>query len=229
MDEVKKLLEGFADQAADALPPADVDADVARGRRALRRIKRRRRATGVLCVAAVTAAVLGFGGQLKWWGAPNDPPVAAGGDQDTPAAGATAGSTSPTPSAGDGTMSLFSAGVDLVANTATWNRIGCQLAPQGWVAEKPIAADRVVLAPPEMRTADTAAKLVLQRADAARSLTAVRVRETAGKTFHIGTLDGRLTGQVKLAEQWLLVEAPAGSADWTDESLQRFMGSCAIN
>ena len=39
-DDVKRLLEGFADQAAEGLPDADVEADVARGRRALRRIKR---------------------------------------------------------------------------------------------------------------------------------------------------------------------------------------------
>ena len=65
MDEVKKLLEGFADQAAEGLPPADIDEDVARGRRALRRIKRRRRVTGVLCVAAVSAAVLAVGNQVN--------------------------------------------------------------------------------------------------------------------------------------------------------------------
>ena len=54
----EELLTEFADQAVGELPPADVDADVARGRRALFRLRARRRGTGVLCIAAVSTAVL---------------------------------------------------------------------------------------------------------------------------------------------------------------------------
>ncbi|GAA1695618.1 hypothetical protein GCM10009745_46800 [Kribbella yunnanensis] len=228
MDEVKKLLEGFAEEAADGLPPADIDADIARGRRALRRIKRRRRVTGVLCVAAVSAAVLAFG-QLKWWGGAGDAPIAAGGENESSVAGSAAGSTEPSAKASEGPMSLFSSGVELAANQQAWNTIGCTLAPVGWVAEKPIAADRVVLAQPEMRTAEVAAKVVLERRESALTLDGVRVTDAAGKRYHIGTLAGRLTGQVQVSGQWLLVEAPAGDQAWTDETVRQFLGSCTIN
>lgn len=226
VDEVKKLLEGFAEEAAEGLPPADIDADVARGRRALRRVKRRRRVTGVLCVAAASAAVFAVGNQVKWWGAADNPPV-AGGAETKPTI--EAGSTAPSATAGEGTMSLYSAGVELAANKQTWNTIGCTLAPVGWAPEKPIATNRVVLAQPEMRTAEVATKVVIERRESALTLDGVRVSDSAGKTFHIGTYSGRLTGQVKLADQWLLVEAPAGNQDWTDETLRRFLGSCTIN
>lgn len=231
MDEVKKLLEGFAEQAADGLPSADIDADVARGRRALRRIKRRRRVTGVLCVAAASAAVLAFGNQVKWWGGAGDPPVAAGGENESSVAadGSPAGSTAPSAKAGEGTISLFSSGVELVANQQIWNTIGCTLAPVGWAPEKPIAANRVVLAQPEMRTSEVAAKVVLERRDSALTLSSLRVTDEAGKVFHVGTVDGRLAGQVKLADDWLLVEAPAGNTAWTDETVRRFLASCTIN
>ncbi|MFK4089256.1 hypothetical protein ACI2LF_34405 [Kribbella sp. NPDC020789] len=227
MDEVKKLLEGFAEEAAVGLPPADIDADVARGQRALRRIKRRRRVTGVLCVAAASAAVFAFGNQVKWWGSAGSPPVAAGGEHEAPVTAA--GSTAPSAKSSEGEVSLFSAGVELVANKQSWNRIGCTLTPSGWAPEKPIAADRVVLAQPQMRTAEVAAKVVLERRETALTLDAVRVSDADGKTFHIGTQAGRLTGQVKLADQWLLIEAPAGDPAWNDDTLRRFLESCAIN
>ncbi|MEU4289312.1 hypothetical protein AB0E63_13915 [Kribbella sp. NPDC026596] len=228
MDEVKKLLQGFADNAVDGLPDADIEADVARGRRALRRIKRRRRVTGVLCVAAVSAAVLAIGNQVKWWGTGNSEVAGSAGDTETAATTGAPASSSPAPADGE-TMSMFGAQVvELVANKQAWRTIDCSLAPKGWSAETPIAANRVVLSQPEMRTADAAAKVVLQAAPEAKSLMSVRVTEGAGKTFHIGTLDGRLTGQVKLADQWLLVELPTGTADWTDDVIRRFMDSCTV-
>jgi hypothetical protein len=231
VDEVKKLLEGFADRASDGLPAADIDADVARGRRALRRIKRRRRVTGVLCVAAVSAAVLAVGNQVKWWN--NGSTEVASGEGEKTAAATTAESAVPTPMIAEGSESTatYSAGmlVELVANRQPWNTIGCSLAPKGWSAETPIAADRVVLSGPVVRTADVATKVVLQTAPAAKSLRAVRVTDADGKAFHIGTLNGRLAGQVKLDDQWLLVELPAGTQDWNDGLLQRFMGSCTVN
>ena len=227
MDEVKRLLEGFADRAAEGLPEADIDADVTRGRLALRRIKRRRRVTGVLCVAAASALVLAIG-NLKWWG--NGSEVAGG----PPEQEKTAASASPTtvpaakPSSSQ-TMSMFGASVvELVANKEAWNTFNCTLAPKGWSPEVPMTATRVVLSQPEMRTADSAAKVVLQAAPQARSLQQVRVTDASGKTFHIGTLEGRLTGQVKLSDQWLLVELPTGTVEWPDDVLRRFLNSCTV-
>ncbi|MEI8411044.1 MULTISPECIES: hypothetical protein [unclassified Kribbella] len=231
MDEVKKLLEGFADRAADGLPAADIEADVARGRRALRRIKRRRRVTGVLCVAAVSTAVLAIGNQVKWWNNGGTEVAAGEGETTAPAIASEAATPTPMIAEGTGTPSTYMAGslVELVANRQPWNSIGCTLAPRGWTAETPIAADRVVLSGPTVRTADVATKVVLQAAPAAKTLRAVRVTDSGGKTFHIGTLNGRLTGQVKLADQWLLVELPAGTMDWNDGLLQRFLASCTVN
>jgi hypothetical protein len=224
VDEVKKLLEGFADKASEGLPPADIDADVARGRRALRRIKRRRRVTGVLCVAAVSAAVLAVGNQVKWW--TNGSSEVASGEGESTATDTTSATPSPTPAEGSETMSMFAGSVvELVANRQPWNTMRCTLAPKGWIPEKPIAPGRVVLS----RPTDPAAKVVLQSAAEARSLTSVRVTRSAGKTFHIGMLDNRLAGQVHLTDRWLLVELPAGNQDWNDELLQRFMASCTVN
>jgi hypothetical protein len=223
VDEVKKLLTQFADQAVDGLPPADVDADVARGRRALFRIRARRRTTGVLCIAAVTTAVFGFGNQLKWWG---------GGDKEVPAASdaaSTPTSAVPSPQA-DQTMSMFAgAALELVANTKPWSTVACTLVPQGWTPEAPVATDRVVLTPPSVRTSDEQAKLVLRTATDAQSLMSVRVTQAGGKTFHIGTAAGREVGQVNLGERWLVVQLPTQHPDWDDALLQRFMASCTLN
>jgi hypothetical protein len=227
VDEVKKLLEGFADTAAASLPDADVEADVTRGRLALRRLKRRRRVTGVLCVAAASALMLVIG-NLKWWGSNTE--VAGGNETESAATAPSATPAEASTPSGSETMSLFgAAAIELVANKQQWSTISCGLAPRGWSAETPITAGHVVLSQPAMRTAGTAAKVVLQAAPDARSLSAVRVQDLDGKTFHLGTLDGRPAGQVKLADQWLLVELPTGTADWTDDVLRRFMDSCTLN
>ncbi|MEV6414349.1 hypothetical protein [Kribbella sp. NPDC051718] len=235
MDDVKKLLAGFADHAVDGLPAADVDADVARGRRALRRIRARRRVTGVLCIAAATTAVLAVGNQVKWWGA-GQSEVAGGPDEPASAAGAETGSSlakpAQSPGADEGTMSTFgAAGVTLVANREAWNNISCSLAPEGWALRAPSDANHVQLAPPTMRTADLGSNggLDVQTIDAARSLQGIRVSESAGKVFHLGTSDGRESGQVLLGERWLLVQLPAGNKDWNDDLLRRFMASCTVN
>jgi len=233
VDEVKRLLEGFADRAADGLPQADLEADVARGRRALRRIKRRRRVTGVLCVAAVSAAVLAVGNQVKWWGNGGTEVAGGAGETETAAttaSGSTPAASTPAPAKSGETMSMFGASVvELVTNRQAWSTIDCALTPKGWTVETPIVSGRVVLSPPQMRTAATAAKVVLQATPQARSLMSVRVTEGSGKTFHIGTLDGRLTGQVKLTDKWLLVELPTGTEEWPDDALRRFMDSCTVS
>ncbi|MDX6264775.1 MAG: hypothetical protein QOH84_6463 [Kribbellaceae bacterium] len=235
MDDVKKLLAGFADHAVDGLPAADVDADVARGRRALRRIRARRRVTGVLCIAAATTAVLAVGNQVKWWGA-GQSEVAGPAEEPASAAGGEPGGSLATPAespkADEGTMSTFeAAGVTLVANKASWNNISCALTPEGWALRAPLDANHVQLAPPTMRTASLPANggLDLQVIDAARSLQGIRVSESAGKVFHLGTTDGRETGQVLLGQRWLLVQLPAGNKDWNDDVLRRFMASCTVN
>ncbi|TCM41208.1 hypothetical protein [Kribbella sp. VKM Ac-2568] len=237
MDDVKRLLEGFADRAVDGLPAADVEADVARGRRALRRIRTRRRVTGVLCAAVVTTAVLAIGNQVKWWGG-GGTEVATGSDE----AGASASASASTEAAGTATpatgadqagesASVFAgAMIELTANSHAWSNIDCALAPQGWTPEAPVTTDRVVLTPPLVRTSsDSASELVLQAAPEARSLQAVRVTEADGKVFHVGTEAGRAAGQVKLGERWLLVQLPVGDKDWNDEILRRFMGSCKVS
>jgi hypothetical protein len=227
VDEVKKLLTQFADQAVDGLPPADVDADVARGRRALFRIRARRRTTGVLCIAAVSTAVFAFGNQLKWWGGA-DKEVATGGA--TSETTATPTPAAPTPSQAGETMSMFAgAALDLVANTKPWSSVACTLVPRGWTPQTPIAADRVVLTPPSVRTSDENAKLVLRSATDAQSLASVRVSQADGKIFHIGTAAGREIGQVKLGERWLVVQLPEQHPEWDDVSFQRFLASCSLS
>ena len=110
------------------------------------------------------------------------------------------------------TISMFGASVvELVANKQPWRTIDCSLAPKGWTAETPIAADRVVLSQPECGPRTPPPSWCCRRRRQARSLQAVRVTDAGGKAFHIGTLTAALTGQVKLADQWLLVQLPTGT------------------
>ncbi|WP_344214414.1 hypothetical protein [Kribbella sancticallisti] len=232
---MKRLLTQFADRAVDGIPPADVDADVARGRRALRRIKARRRVTGVLCAAAVTTAVLAIGNQVKWWGG-GETEVATGAEEaSAPAAGADTDRSLATPAAtpsrsDEGATTYSSSTIALVANQQVWRNIGCTLAPLGWTAEPTATAERVVLTPPSARTSDdVAAKLELRAAPQAQTLQAVRVTEEAGKVFHLGTFAGRETGQVMVGDTWLMVQLPVGTQEWNDDLLRRFLASCTVN
>ncbi|TDO34269.1 hypothetical protein EV643_12854 [Kribbella sp. VKM Ac-2527] len=227
MDEVKKLLEQFADHTVDGLPPADVDADVVRGRRALRRIRARRGVAGVLCAAAVTTAVLIVGNQADWW---------VGGEAEVATESATPSvpgvrpspTAAATPAQSGETMSMYDAAVvQLVTNKETWNPISCTLVPQGWTATP--GGERVVLTPPSVRTSDTAAGLELFGAAEAQRLTGIRATEADGKVFHLGSLDGRAVGQVKLGDRWLVVRLPVEHQDWTDELVQRFLNSCTLS
>jgi hypothetical protein len=219
VDQVKKLLTEFADRAVDGVPPADVDADVARGRRALLRIRARRRVAGVLCIAAAATAVLAIGNHSDWWEGETE--VATRPGDVTPAV---------SPSKSEETMSVFAgpAAIELVPNKQRWSMVGCTLAPRGWTPEQPAAADRVVLTPPSARTSDED-KLVLRSAPAAQQLPSVRVIQTGGKVFQIGTAGGRELGQVQLGDRWLVVQLPVQHPDWTDDLLQRFMGSCSFS
>lgn len=236
MDDVKALLTEFADRAVDGLPPADMDADVARGRRALLRIRARRRVTGVLCIAAATTAVLAVGNQVHWWdpgtsqvagGTEETPPTAPGSEPESVATPLAAGPNTPPA----GTVSLYSAGgVSLVANKEAWSNIDCSLAPQGWAAQQATGGDHVLLMPPNVRTADLkpGSGLELRALPEARRLQATRATQEAGKVFHFGTTDGREAGQVLLGERWLLVQLPAGTKDWNDDLLRQFLASCQV-
>jgi hypothetical protein len=215
VDDVKALLTEFAD-------------------RAVRRIRARRRVTGVLCVAAATTAVLAVGNQVNWWNSGSsqvaeDAPSAASGSEAEPTpAPLSAAPTAPT----EGTFSMYSAGtVALVANKESWSGITCSLAPQGWKAQRTAGADHVLLTPPNVRTAELKPDdgLELRALPEARRLQAVRATQSAGKVFHLGTTDGREAGQVLLGERWLLVQLPTGNQDWNDELLRRFMASCQVN
>jgi hypothetical protein len=239
VDEVKRLLEEFADRAVAEVPPVDVEADVLRGRRTLRRIKARRRVTGVLCVAAVSTVVLAAGNQLQWWGA-GDAGVAthsADGRANPESSQSEAPARTPAPGAAtraqsEQTQSIFSAqNVELVANRQSWSGIACTLVPQGWSLQEPAATAQVVLTPASARSSSgPETKLVLQAAPASEKLLAVRVIQADGKVFHLGTVaDGREVGQVELGARWLVVWLPAGDQGWSDEVLQRFMASCSLS
>ncbi|WP_145814803.1 hypothetical protein [Kribbella amoyensis] len=224
---MKRLLEQFADQSVDGLPPADVDADVARGRRALRRIKARRRTTGVLCIAAATTAVLVAGNQAKWWDG-GEAEVAT--DQAPPPATSAPQPGEAKPAQTPATMSMYSDQVlRLTANRQAWSGVSCTLTPQGWTAEP--TGDRVVLNPPSVRTSDTdtAAQVELSRSDQPQSLSGIRVTEQDGKVFHVGSSGGREIGQVKLGERWLVAKLPVEHQDWTDDLVRRFLDSCTLS
>jgi len=237
VDEVKRLLSEFADQAvadaeaADTLA-ADVDADVARGRRALRRIRARRGMAGVLCAAAVTTGVLAVGNQAEWWGGggagvATDSPA----DRTTPEASS---SEAPVPGrTTEGPTVMYGAAtVELVTNKQSWPGLGCALVPAGWSAAQPLAPERVVLAPPTIRSSastGTADKLVLTVAPQAERLLAVRATEAGGKTIQLGNkADGQQVGQVRIGERWLVAQVPVGDTGWNDQVLQRFLASCTL-
>ncbi|MGC4943072.1 hypothetical protein [Kribbella sp. DT2] len=235
MDDVKRLLEQFADRAVDGLPPADVDADVSRGRRALRRIRARRRVTGVLCVAAATTAVLVVGDQGEWWGGgeaevATDAATTQAQPQTQPQPeSATAGSAAPSVTKEE-TFSTYSATVvQLVTNPKPWNGIGCKLTPLGWTAAPQNADQRVVLTPPSARTADTGSQLELFTAPEPQPLSGIRAVESGGKVFHVGSTGGREIGQVQLGESWLVAKLPIEHKDWNDDLVRRFLDSCTVS
>lgn len=230
MDEVKRLLEQFADQAIADAPAVDVDADVARGRRALRRIKYRRRATGVLCLAAVSATALMVNESVGLWDR-GDAGVAAGtrSGQATPGA-SSSDAPNPARTSEGKTLTFGAAAVDLVANKDQWPGLGCELVPAGWSVAQPVMTQQVVLAPGTQRTGystGTADKLVLSVVTKAEPLMGLRVVQADGKTFHLGAYaNGRLVGQVQQGDQWVVARAPVGGDGWSDDVLQRLLGSC---
>ncbi|HEY0689132.1 MAG TPA: hypothetical protein VGD71_08820 [Kribbella sp.] len=239
MDEVQRLLEEFADRAVAEVSPVDVEADVLRGRRALRRMKARRRATGVLFVAALSTAVLVVGNELQWWSA-GDAGVAthsADGRANPESTQSEAPARTPAPRAptraqSEQTQSIFSGhNVELVANRQSWSGIRCTLVPLGWSRQVPGPTGQVVLTPASVRSSSgPATNLVLQAASAPAKLPAARVIQADGKVFHLGTAaDGRAVGQVQLGARWLVVRLPVGDHGWSDEALQRFIASCSLS
>jgi hypothetical protein len=230
VNDVKRLLEEFADRAVDGLPTADVDADVVRGRRALRRIRARRRVTGVLCVAAATTAVLVVGNQARWWGGGEAEVATDSPDAQADSQAAQSPTPADSPAQADDTMSLYSgASLALVANGQAWSIVDCKLAPDGWTPETPAAADRVVLSPPSVRTSDTGAKLELSTATQSQSLTGIRAIGSGSNVVHIGQTGGRQVGQIKLGDRWLVVTLPVDAQQWTDDVVTRFLASCTIS
>jgi hypothetical protein len=211
-DEVRRLLADFADRAIGDQPAADVDEDVARGRRAVRRVRLRLATAGVLAAAAAVGAVVVTGGPLRWFAA-DSPPVGA-----SPA--------SPTPTG---------ASVTLTKGLTTSGVIGCELAPAGW-RPQPTKPGYAVLAPPAARTdakgtdgKGTDGKLVLHTSpDADRILRVSAVRQP-GRIVHLGWYEnGDRVAQTKLGDTWLIVQVPRGGAGWDDTALLRFVESCSL-
>ena len=230
MDEVNRLLEQFADHVDDMVavtgaPPVDVDADVARGRRALRRVRARRRTVGVLCVAAATALVVAIGNPARWW-AEGDAGVAT--DHSTPAVTPT---RSPSATARPSLFSVSAPPVTLVSNSRAWPGLDCRLVPAGW-RQQSARAGYVVLAPPVPTGppgAVPSGTLVVRTAADADPINGAQAFRTAGRIVHLGRYaGGERAGQVQVGDRWLIVRLPLDEAGWTDSTLQRMIGSCTI-
>ena len=206
-DEVRRLLADFAARAAGDQPAPDVDDDVARGRRAVRRVRLRLATAGVVVVAAAVVAVALTGGPLRWFAA-DGPPVGA-----RPA--------SPPPTL---------ASVTLTKGLTTSGVIGCELTPAGWRSE-PTKPGYAVLAPPTAPTDDKVMddNLVLHTSpDADRILLVSAVRQP-GRIVHLGWYEnGERVAQTKLGDTWLIVQVPRGGAGWDDTALLRFVESCSV-
>jgi hypothetical protein len=239
VDEVRRLLERFANEASAEAPPVDVDADIARGRRALRRIRTRRRTAGVLCIAAAIALIAVAGNPARWF-AGGDPGVAT----DEPAPARTLSPTpdptlDPTPdSTADSTAdstpvpSVFvgsATPVVLVPNTTAWpGDLQCKLVPAGW-RQTSVRSGAVELSPPDIAVAGASQRLVLRAAVAADRIDAVEAVRTGGRIAHLGRYpDGSRAGQVKFTDRWLIVRLPVGEPGWTDTTLQRLLESCVV-
>ncbi len=225
-EQVRRLLADFADRAVGEHPPGDVEDDVARGRRALRRLRMRRRTAGVLVGAAAIAAVAVTGGPGAWFaGRDTDPPPVAG-RQSTPRPARPAPASTMAP-----TTYRIAPPVVLARNTARWPDVGCGLAPAGWHAQ-PSLPRQVVLAPPYSSSSDGRdlnGKLVLRRADVADRFVKATPHHQPGKLVFLGWYAaGERAAQVKLGEDWLIVRVPRGAPGWDDKTLLRMVGSCTV-
>jgi hypothetical protein len=206
-DEVRRLLADFADRAAEDKPAADVEEDVVRGRRAMRRVRVRLGLAGVVAVAAAIAAVALTGGPMRWFAA-GDPPVGAGPAPTTPT----------------------TASVTLTKGLTTSGVIGCELAPAGWHSQA-TKAGYAVLAPPTARTDGKvmAGKLVLHTSPDADHILRVSAVRQPGRIVHLGWYeDGERVAQTKLGHTWLIVRVSRGGAGWDDAALLRFVESCSL-
>lgn len=232
-DEVRRLLTDFADrtvgeggEGGDAVAPpvVDVDADVARGRRALRRLRLRRRTAGVFAVATVAGAVALSGGPGAWFSGDGDQ-VAT----DTPAASA-ASPASRTPAPPSARFSTASS-VVLAKGARQWGGIDCGLSPAGWQYQKSNTG-YAVLAPPYSSSSDArdlTGKLVLRTAVNADKILKVDAVRQPGRIVHLGWYPaGERVAQTKLGGTWLIVRTPRGAAGWDDKVLLEFVGSCSV-
>jgi hypothetical protein len=227
-ERVRKLLTDFADRAVGDHPVANVEADVTRGRRALRRLRMRRRTAGVLVGAAAVAAVAATGGPGSWF-AGDGPQVASdapGATQQTQAA-----SARPQPAA-TRVLEQPVARVVLAKNSARWSEVGCGLAPAGWHAQRSLPR-HVVLAPPYSSSSDGRdlnGKLVLRSAEVADQFLKPTPHHQPGRLVFLGWYAaGERAAQVKLGEDWLIVRLPRGGAGWNDSTLLRLVGSCNVS
>ncbi len=206
-DEVRRLLADFADRAAGDQPAPDVDEVVARGRRAVRRVRLRLATGGVVVLAAAVAAVALTGGPLRWFAA-DSPPVGA-----SPASPAST-----------------AAGVTLTKGVTTSGVIGCELTPAGWRSE-PTKPGYAVLAPPAAGTDDKVMddKLVLHTSPDADHILRVSAVRQPGRIVHLGWYEnGERVAQTKLGDTWLIVQVPRGGGGWDDTALLRFVESCSV-
>ncbi|MGH3465186.1 MAG: hypothetical protein ACRDP9_27280 [Kribbellaceae bacterium] len=233
-EQVRKLLTDFADRAVSDHPAADVEADVTRGRRALRRLRVRRRTAGVLVCAAAVAAVAATGGPGSWF-AGDGPQVASdapGATQQTQQTKQTqAASARPQPAA-TRVLEQPLERVVLAKNSARWSGVGCGLAPAGWHAQRSLP-QQVVLAPPYSSNSDGRdlnGKLVLRSAEVADPFLKPTPHQQPGRLVFLGWYAaGERAAQVKLGEDWLIVRLPRGAAGWNDATLLRLVGSCTVS
>lgn len=225
-DDVKRMLTEFADQAVGELPPADVDADVTRGRRALYRLRYRRRGAAVLGVVAAATLVVAIGNPLRWWGGEAGVATAPSSGSPSVSIRPPATTLTSTPRIEASTYAL-PAPVALVANRQAWPVVDCRLTPAGWRTQP--ADGAVLLAPAYLATVRKTDLLVMRSSVEPDKLNAVKAVQGSGRVVHLGrAVSGERVGQVKLGERWMVVTLPVAESGWTDATLLRLISSCAL-
>jgi hypothetical protein len=235
-EAVRKLLADFADRVVDGAA-VDADGDVARGRRALRRLRMRRRATVVLVGVAAAGVTVATGGPAAWMPGPGGDVVAHSPATDGDAAARRAaprtepyaGSATALPTVELATPMMGAAsglGVPLVRNASTWPGIACGLVPDGWQPRQ-ARFGYVVLAPAAGTT--PAGTLQLRVAGTADRLSKVIVVKRPGQLVFIGRYDAtRRAAQLKQGDSWLILRMAGTAVTWSDDTVVRLLTSCSI-